>query len=146
MLPPPLQIKSSGIAKQGVVVLFLAALLTAFCLPFWWCITALCLLSVQAYLLSRPRGSLDAMQILPDGKVQLSWKGGVMQQAEILPSSVLTAFVMALHLRVDGKRLAIVLWPDSADRQLLRQWRVWLLWEFTSLQRRLKVKSGKGVD
>ena len=53
----------------------------------------------------------------------------------LLPSSVVTDVLIVLHLKSQQKKLAVVLWPDSASSEVLRQWRVWLRWAWQNSKR-----------
>ncbi|QLI80221.1 hypothetical protein HZU75_00955 [Chitinibacter fontanus] len=68
------------------------------------------------------------VQCLASGQLEVCMRGGEKYSMRILPSSVLTAHVLVLHLQGDGKKLYLVLWPDSANAEILRQWRVYLRW------------------
>ncbi|MDR3410607.1 MAG: hypothetical protein P4L87_06640 [Formivibrio sp.] len=137
MNPPELHIIPSRLAWRGLLVLHLAAVVVALMLPLLWCAVALFLVSAHFVWLRRSPTASSFLQVLPDGRVSLAGIGSNPQQAEILPSSLITAWLIILHLRTDTGRLYLLLWPDSAEEDSLRRWRVWLRWSLPTLQRRL---------
>ena len=146
MMPAPLQIMPSRRAKSLQRWLVLAAVLTALSLPFWWCLFATGLLVIQCYLLRIQSAAPMQLQILPDGRLQVGWQDGSQRLVQILPSSVITAQCMLLRLCDEHGQFTLVLWPDSAEATLLKQWRRWLLWEMPALQRRVGRQAHTGVD
>lgn len=83
----------------------------------------------------RQRSQIRLIQCLPDGVCMVHYLDGHELAMALQPTSVLTAHVLVLHLQGDGVKLAVLLWPDSADAEVLRQWRVYLRWIWPSLQR-----------
>lgn len=146
MTPPELRIIPSHMARHGSLVLHLLAASTALLLPLIWSIPAL-LFVLAHFIWDRRRPALPCdLQILPDGRVSLIRCNMPTQSADILPSSLITSWLMVLHLRTDAGRIHLSLWPDSAERDALRQWRVWLRWSLPTLRRRLTESEEAGQD
>ncbi|QLG87970.1 hypothetical protein HQ393_06665 [Chitinibacter bivalviorum] len=83
---------------------------------------------------------ISQLQCLPDGLCVVRYANGQELEMALQASSVLTSHVMVLHLKGDGARAQVLLWPDSADAEVLRQWRVYLRWIWPGLQRKKEVK------
>lgn len=75
-----------------------------------------------------------SLQALADGRVALIGADGAQHEADLLPSSRVMGWLVVLHLRHPAGREQVVLWPDSAPAEVLRQWRVWLRWQVPALQ------------
>lgn len=137
MTPPELRIIPSRLARHGSLVLHLLAASTTLLLPLIWSLPAL-LFVLAHFIWNRRQPALPCyLQILPDGRVSLIRGDMPTQLAEILPSSLITSWLMVLHLRTEAGRIYLPLWPDSAKRDALRQWRVWLRWSLPALQRKV---------
>ncbi len=144
MIPPALHIAPSRLARRWLLILHLAAAGTALLLPVFWCFTALLFVLIHFAWSHHPPLPPDYLQVLPDGRVAITRAGADQQQADILPSSLITAWLIVLHLRTDTNRQYLLLWPDSADRDALRQWRAWLRWSLPALRRRLMEQEEQG--
>lgn len=77
-----------------------------------------------------------SMMVLADGRIRLMMAEGKEVDFVLLPSSRVLGVLMVLHLQGDGQRVNIVLWPDSAPAECLRQWRIWLRWQWPALQKK----------
>lgn len=137
MTPPELLIIPSRLAWRCSLLLHLLAAGTALLLPLIWSVPAVLFVLVHFVWNRRSSSLVASLQLLPDGRVALVRAGTTPQPADILPSSLITSWLMVLHLRTDAGRIHLPLWPDSAERDALRQWRVWLRWSLPVLQRRL---------
>ncbi|WP_373975050.1 hypothetical protein NT239_15645 [Chitinibacter sp. SCUT-21] len=87
----------------------------------------------------RRENLVSSIQCLPDGVMQVQLSEGTSHLMELQPSSVLTAQVLVLHLKGENKRINFVVWPDSADAEVLRQWRIYLRWMWPNAVRRAKI-------
>lgn len=134
MTPAFLHLISSRQARFGLAVLHVAAVLVALVLPLPWCVAVL--LGVLAHWLRRPVQQPVYLQALPDGQVEVTWQDGARWQMTFLPSSVITPWLIVLQLSGENGRVYLTLWPDSAKRDVLRQWRVWLRWHLPAIKRR----------
>lgn len=137
MTPVSLRIVTSRLAERCLLGLHLTALCVALFLPLWWCFAAIMGLLVHFFWLRRAAAGPNEMRALPDGRLELRWPDGQSRSVDILPSSLITPAVMVLHLHLDSGRTHLVLWPDSAERDVLRMWRIWLCWDLPALKRRL---------
>jgi toxin CptA len=76
----------------------------------------------------RKQPALNQLQCLPDGQFEVqTWQGETLA-VQLENSSVLTAQVLILHFAHPQRRFYVLLWPDSADAEVRRQWRVYLRW------------------
>lgn len=138
MNPTDLLLRQSRLAGFCLIGLHLAAILAAFCLPLAWCLSALAGIGMHWLWQSRRHGLPVSLHILHDGQVELTWPDGRQQTGVFRKSTVVTSRLIILHLADEGRRIFVVLWPDSADKEVLRQWRVWLRWKLPAMQRRLE--------
>ncbi|WP_348944556.1 protein YgfX [Chitinibacter sp. FCG-7] len=137
MLPAVLQINPASKWQRGFLCLTHAlALLNAWWLAWPWALmlSALLLLSLRFYWLKAQ--VVNQIQCLPDGLLDVHTRAGQRYSMQLLASSVLTAHVLVLHLRGDGQKFQVVIWPDSAPAEVLRQWRVYLRWIWPNLHRK----------
>lgn len=142
MQPPSLLLRPSRWARGLLATLHVLALGVATLLPMVWWLPALLLIAASWWLARRAKLPLR-LSALPDGLVRLAWPDGRSEDATLQPSSRVTGWLMVLHLHIEGRRLAVPLWPDSSDAELLRQWRVWLRWHWPALQRNNPMGSEK---
>ncbi|WP_028455119.1 hypothetical protein [Chitinilyticum litopenaei] len=105
------------------------ALLGCSVLPVWLAITASLGLLLHGWLCRPWRTGWRALAMTPDG-VLVHAAGTAARTLSIQPDSRVLAGLIVLSLRDQRGSLRLVLWPDSAAPDLLRQWRVWLLWEW----------------
>lgn len=138
MTPIELHFTPSIFIRRWLCILYVLAGITAFFLT--WLICLLAWLGMAGYFFWQWRHPAREgyLQAGSDGRVILNING-YQQQAEILPSSVITAWVMVLHLRLDEGETSLVLGPDSAEGDALCQWRTWLRWTLPALQRRVNL-------
>lgn len=85
-------------------------------------------LAVHAFW-RRPRGlaALRSLRVTPEGIALCDDRGGC-RLMQLEPATRVTAMLTILVLRDDKGVLRILLWADSGAPDVLRQWRVWLLW------------------
>lgn len=101
-------------------------------LPRGWQAAALALVLASAVwhawfrqLPAMPAG----LRLLPDGRWGLHWGGVAEAEASLLDGVYRSSWLIRLPLRLDdGRRLNLMLWPDSAPTEQLRGLRVWLRW------------------
>jgi toxin CptA len=135
MQPAVLQINPASRWQRGFLLLtHLVAALNAWWLDWRLAVVMNLLILVSVLWQWRQRPAVKQLQCLPDGGIEVETFAGMRYQVAVLPSSVLTAHVVVLHLKGDGKRLNLVIWPDSADAEVIRQWRVYLRWIWPALK------------
>ena len=146
MTPIELHFTPSRYIQRLLYVLYALAGITALSLPWLICLTAWFGMAAYFFWQWRNPAIGGYLQAQPDGQVILNING-CHYQAEILPSSVITAWVMVLHLRLEKGKTSLVVGPDSAADDALRQWRTWLRWTVPALQRRAdKLLTGQEPD
>jgi hypothetical protein len=82
-----------------------------------------------AQVLQRGAGTVHALEL--DAKGEARWQDGSGQwhEAEILPSSYVSDWLVVVNLGAGGARgRSLVLLPDCAVAEELRRLRVWLRW------------------
>ena len=136
MIPAPILLTPSCRARYCLLGLHLTAVGVVALLPRPWSLGALAVIALHLLWALRPRLQVASLQALPEGKVAIFMANGERLEAELLPSSRITAWLMVLHLRHGTGRQDLVLWPDSAPQEVLRQWRVWLRWELPAQRKR----------
>ncbi|GGP20425.1 protein YgfX [Silvimonas iriomotensis] len=110
----------------------LLALLCAAALPWPWSAPAMAL--VLAYLAwsirARRRGPQQGVFMLGPTGLRVQWGKGEAEMAEVLPTTLVCAHLIVLHLRVGKQRRwrALVLWPDCMAADDFRQLSARLRW------------------
>ncbi|MGL6041296.1 MAG: protein YgfX [Deefgea sp.] len=84
----------------------------------------------------RRKEMISQLLVLESGELEVRDQQGQVEIMRVLPSSVVTEMLVVLHLKNERRKLAVVVWPDSAPSEVLRQWRVWLRWTWPSQQDR----------
>lgn len=133
MIPAPLMLASSRWEKRWLYFSHAFAALACTFSPWLWGISLLVAFSLYRHL--HPP-VVSALLALPDGLVRLTLSDGKEADAELLPSSRVLGSLMVLHFVSEGRQINLVLWPDSAPAEVLRQWRVWLRWQWPLLQKK----------
>lgn len=74
--------------------------------------------------------SVNALEVNAKGELHCRTSAGDWQPARVLGSSTVTAWLVVLNLKFEGRWLArhVVVLPDMADADALRRLRVWLRW------------------
>lgn len=141
MIPTPMPIQCSRLAKWWLWGWHGLAAGVTLLLPFpWWGLLGLIAGSLYWRLLRDPYW-FTQLQALADGRVLLTWASGEQDEATIVAGGLVTPWLIVLPLHCEqGKRLRLLLWPDSAPAEILRQWRVWLRWCWPQLQAALAEK------
>ncbi|KAF0814217.1 hypothetical protein IGB42_01114 [Andreprevotia sp. IGB-42] len=134
-MPPSLLISRSVIALRWAAFAHGAALLVALLLPWGWMMAALVLVAISAWRVRKAAAGPQRLDVLADGQLRVGWADGRSADAGLLPASRVTAWLTVLQLQLPQQRCVLVLWPDSAPADTLRQWRVWLRWHWPALQR-----------
>ncbi|STQ90914.1 protein YgfX [Iodobacter fluviatilis] len=134
MSPAPLVLTPSLWELRCVYISHAAAALACVFSPWLWAITLVVAFSLYYSLYRKPLAPCSVMA-LPDGQLRLTMKDGKEVDASLLPSSRVMGALIVLHLKGEGQRINLVLWPDSAPADCLRQWRIWLRWQWPVLQR-----------
>lgn len=146
MTPPELQISPSRIAQRYFVLLHLIAIIVALSLPWLWCGVAWGATILHYFRMRSFVSGSARLQALPEGQVVLVDGQGAGQKVNILPSSLVTSWLLVLHLQADSGKIALVMWPDSADEADLRRWRVWLRWTLPAMKRRIASAENAGLE
>lgn len=133
MIPAPLMLASSRWEKRWLYFSHAFAALACTFSPWLWGILLLVAFSLSRHL--HPP-VVSALLALPGGLVRLTLSDGKEADAELLPTSRVLGSLMVLHFSHEGRRINLVLWPDSAPAEVLRQWRVWLRWQWPLLQKK----------
>ena len=90
---------------------------------------ALAWASHLAQALQRGKGAVRALELGAQGRARWQDGSGQWQEAEILPSSYASDWLVVVNMRGSGRRdRSLVLLPDSAAAEELRRLRVWLRW------------------
>lgn len=120
----------------GCACLGAVALVLLLPLPGWGKALALAVMlgsgwhALRRHAWLRAPQSILGIEVNVRGELRCSTPGQDWQLADVLGSSTVTPWLVVLNLRFEGRRLArhVVLLPDSADAESLRQLRVWLRW------------------
>ncbi|GHD58594.1 hypothetical protein GCM10007350_08700 [Jeongeupia chitinilytica] len=131
----PLQLRPSRQARLVHAAAFVAAAAAA--LASSWAVVGLLWLAA-GWVLTRRRVQPAAIAACDDGTLVLHWQDGRISPATLGPASRVGIWLVSLQFIGGRGRIALVLWPDSADIEALRQWRVWLRWERPAILRRLQ--------
>jgi toxin CptA len=79
--------------------------------------------------LQRGERAVAALALDAEGGARWQDRSGRWHEAEILPGSYVSGWLVVLNLAEDGRRSrSLVLLPDSAAAEELRRLRVWLRW------------------
>ena len=82
-----------------------------------------------AQALQRGRRPLRALELRAKDRARWQDGSGLWQEGEILPSSYASDWLVVVNLRASGRRgRSLVLLPDCAAAEELRQLRIWLRW------------------
>ncbi|WP_434627148.1 protein YgfX [Chromobacterium sp. CV08] len=73
------------------------------------------------------RDAPDRLEVDPQGRLFLC-RGGERQAAEPLDDCFVTPLLTVLNASADGRRLSVMLWPDSSGAESRRLLRAYLLW------------------
>ncbi|AOX99044.1 protein YgfX [Jeongeupia sp. USM3] len=122
-----LRLRPSRLRRRLAVVVGLAAIASAAASPWPWNLAGAVWLAIAAWF-ERRRVAPAGIAARDDGTVVLEWPDGLTTPARILPSSRVGLWLVALRLDGAHGRSSLLLWPDSADAETLRQWRIWLCW------------------
>ena len=90
---------------------------------------ALAWASHVAQALQRGKRAARALELDARGSARWQDGSGLWQEAEVLPSSYASDWLVVVNLRGSGQRgRSLVLLPDCAAAEELRRLRVWLRW------------------
>jgi hypothetical protein len=82
-----------------------------------------------AQALHRTAGTVCALELAAEGNARWQDGSGQWYEAEILPSSYVSSWLVVVNLGAGGgRRRSLVLLPDCAAADDLRRMRVWLRW------------------
>jgi toxin CptA len=85
-----------------------------------------------AQALQRGGRAARALELDAQGRARWQDVSGQWQEAEILPSSYASDWLIVVNMRGSGRRgRSLVLLPDSAAAEELRRLRVWLRWRLS---------------
>ena len=89
---------------------------------YWYC----------AQALQRGSSALRTLELSSGGGARCEEGSGRWFEAEILPGSYVSSWLIVLSLGARGaSRRSLMLLPDAADAEELRRLRVWLRWRLT---------------
>ncbi len=128
MTPPELQFHPSKYSRLYLLILHVVVIAVSLTLPLAWCVAALAATAGHFLWHRRNEPLSGALQALTDGRVILRLENREEVITEILPSSLVMAWLLVLHLHSDSGTRHIVLWPDCTDADTFRRWRIWLRW------------------
>lgn len=136
MLPPSLTINPASLWRRGFL-LFVFSLAVFACIVMQALIgfALLPILAISFVMYWRSGERVCVLRMQDSGEVEVHDHQGRVELMVLLPSSVVTDVLIVLHLKSQQKKLAVVLWPDSASSEVLRQWRVWLRWAWQNSKR-----------
>ncbi|MFC7421464.1 protein YgfX [Iodobacter arcticus] len=135
MIPAPLVLAPSLWERRWLYLSHACAAFACLFSPWLWAITLVVAFSLYRSLYLKPSAS-SCVMALADGSIRLTYADGKEVDAVLLPSSRVMGGLIVLHLIGDARPIDLVIWPDSAPAESLRQWRVWLLWQWPALQSR----------
>lgn len=117
------------VLMMGLVLIFLP-LSAAFKWPLLVLIVIASIHSIRRYALLTSATAVTHLSLAQTSKLQLTYKDGTQAEVRVLESSFVSPYLTALNLREveTGRRLSILLLPDSAESNGFRQLRVWLRW------------------
>ena len=137
MRPSLLNLNPASSWRRGFLLLF-------FSLAIFACIWLKALISIALIVILlaffvfylRRKEEISQLLVLESGELEVRDQQGQVEIMCVLPSSLVTEMLVVLHLKNERRKLSIVVWPDSAPTEVLRQWRVWLRWMWRSQQDR----------
>lgn len=117
------------VLMMSLVLIFLP-LSAAFQWPLLVLIVIASIHSIRRYALLTSATAVTHLSLAQTSKLQLTYKDGTQAEVRVLESSFVSPYLTALNLREveTGRRLSILLLPDSAESNGFRQLRVWLRW------------------
>ena len=84
-----------------------------------------------AQAMQRSRSALRTLELDAAGGARCEDRRGQWHEAEILPDSYVSSWLIVVVLGADGERQrSLVLLPDAATADELRRLRAWLRWRF----------------
>lgn len=84
-----------------------------------------------AQALQRSPSALRTLELNPAGGARCEDSLGRWREAEILPGSYVSSWLIVVILGINGRReRSLVLLPDAAPAEELRRLRIWLRWRF----------------
>jgi hypothetical protein len=112
------------------VFLILLPLNAAFKWPLLALMMVASVYSIRRYALLTSATSVIHLSLTQTSKLQLTYKDAKQAEVRVLESSFVSPYLTVLNLQEieTGRRLSIVLLPDSAESIGFRQLRVWLRW------------------
>ena len=112
------------------VVLILLPLNAAFKWPLLALMMVASVYSIRRYALLTSATSVIHLSLTQTSKLQLTYKDAKQAEVRVLESSFVSPYLTVLNLQdiETGRRLSILLLPDSAESNGFRQLRVWLRW------------------
>lgn len=117
----------SSIEKYAVAVIYILFGCTAMTLPNIWCIPLIVGLSIHCFYLFKRTPKYTGLRWQDDHTILLENQQGTTVCNLVQEESVVYPFLIVLtvrHLYIER----LLLWTDSADKDLLRDLRVWLIW------------------
>lgn len=129
MRPAHILINPASLWRRGFLLLiFSLAISACILLKTIFSFALLAILLMCLFFYWRKQELVTQLQVQESGEIEVCFRAGPPEIMRLLPSSVVTGVLIVLHLHNQQRRLALVLWPDSASAEVLRQWRVYLRW------------------
>ncbi len=93
-------------------------------------LVAMAIYSIRRYAMLALDKSINRMSLTHESKLQLISRNGARQEAKVLESTFVAAYLTVLNAEdmETGKRIHIILMPDNVEPDSFRQLRVWLRW------------------
>lgn len=96
----------------------------------WWAAAVLfvaVLVSMGTRQLHARSARFDQLKVNSSGVLTL-YRQDEWQEAEVMPASVVTTLLVLLCLRVEGRVMSQLVFPDATGNTAFRRLRVWLKW------------------
>lgn len=121
-------LSSSKIEKYIIIVMSIFFVLIALTLPSLWSLPLIGLISFYGLYQLKRKLKYAAFSWQAEETILLRDLDGDMVKAIVCAETVVYPFLIILTVQHQYKE-RLLLWPDSADKEWLRRFRVWLIWQ-----------------
>lgn len=121
-------LSSSKIEKYTIIVMGLFFVLIALTLPSLWSLPLISLMIFYGFYYLKRKLKYTAFTWQAEDTVLLKNKQGDVIKAVVCAETVVYPFLIILTVKHQYKE-RLLLWSDSADKEWLRRFRVWLIWK-----------------